>query len=145
MPPPSLAQIEQRLFRRLDLFGAVEFRLGAERIVDDSLADIDELAAQPGVMHRTAVLAGVDDADHGAEKLREIGGATDLIEHAGVFEFGLQHHRVCELTGLDPPGDCLIDAAMHRIGEMVGGEKFRDPLIRLVVGQQRAEQRLLRL
>ena len=41
--------------------------------------------------------------------------------------------------------DGLEDAAVDRIGEMLRREEFGDPLIGLVVGQQRAEQRLLRL
>ena len=47
--------------------------------------------------------------------------------------------------GLDAADDRLVDAAMDRIGEMLGCEELRDSLIGLVVGQQRAKQRLLRL
>ena len=60
-------ELEQRMLRRLDLLRAVEFRIGAERVVDHGLADVDELPAQPGVVDRAAVLAGVDDADHRGE------------------------------------------------------------------------------
>ena len=34
---------------------------------------------------------------------------------------------------------------MNRVGEMFRGQEFGDSLIGLVVGEQRAEQRLLRL
>ena len=39
----------------------------------------------------------------------------------------------------------LEDAAMDRIGEMFRGEELGNPLVGAVVGEQRAEQRLLRL
>ena len=57
-------EVEQRLFGELDLLRTVEFGVGAERVVDDGFADVDQLAAQPGVVDRAAVVAGVDDADH---------------------------------------------------------------------------------
>ena len=138
-------ELEQRMLRRLDLLRAVEFGIGAERVVDHGLADVDELPAQPGVVDRAAVLAGVDDADHRGEQLRQVGGAADLLQHAGMLELGLQRDRVGELAGLDAAGDRLEDAAVDRIGEVLGGEELRDPLIGAVVGEQRAEQRLLRL
>src|SRR4029077_15118822 len=68
-------ELEQRMSRRLDLLRAVEFGIGAERVVDHSLADVDQLTTQPRIMDRSAVFAGIDDADHRGEKLREIGGA----------------------------------------------------------------------
>ena len=62
-----------------------------------------------------------------------------------MLEFGFQRDRVGELSGFDAAGDRLVDAAVDRIGEVLGGKKFRDALIGAVVGEQRAEQRLLRL
>ena len=43
-------KLEQRMLGRLDLGAAVEFRIGAKRVVDDGLADVDELPAEPGVV-----------------------------------------------------------------------------------------------
>ena len=90
-------------------------------------------------------IAGVDDAHHRAEQLREIGGAADLLQHAGMLEFGFQGDRIRQLAGFDAPDDRLEDAAMDRIGEMLRREELGNPLIGAVVGEQRAEQRLLRL
>ena len=98
---------------------AIQFGVGTERVVHRRLAGVDQLAAQPGVMHRPAVIAGIDDADHGGEELRQIGGAADLIQHAGMLEFGLQRHRIGELPRLDAPHDRLIDAAVDRVGELL--------------------------
>ena len=95
-------------------------------------------------MNRATVLAGVDDADHGGKQLCEIGGAADFVQQAGVLEFGSQGDGVGQLPGFDPADNGLIDAAMHRVGEMLGGQEFADAFIGLVVGQQRAEQRHLR-
>ncbi len=147
-PPVGAAvggKLEQRLFGGLDLRLAVQFRVGAEGVVDHGLADIDQLAAQPGVVDRAPVFAGVDDADHGGEKLGEIGGAADFLQDAGMLEFGLQRDRVGELLGFDAAGNGLVDAAMDGVGEMIRGQEFRDPLIGTVVGQQGAKQRLLGL
>ena len=138
-------QVEQLAFGELDLPAPVQLGFGAEGVVDHDLADVDQLPPQPGVMDRAAVLAGVDDADHRGQQLREIGGAADLVEHAGMLELGLQRDGVGKLPGFDPPRDGLEDAAVDRVGEMLGRQELADPLIGLVVGEQRAEQRLLRL
>ena len=138
-------EVEQGLFGDLDLLRAIEFGVGAEGVVDHDLADVDELAAQPGVVDGAAVFAGVDDADHGGSELGQVGGAADLIEDAGVFEFGFQGDRVGKLAGFDAARNGLVDAAVDRVGEMFGGEEFGDALIGLVVGQEGAEQGLLRL
>ena len=81
-------EVEQGLLGGLDLRRTVQLRIGAEGAVHHRLADIDELPAQPGVADHPPVIAGIDDADHGGEQLRQIGGAADLIEHAAMFEFG---------------------------------------------------------
>ena len=60
-------KLEQRMFGRFDLLRAVEFGIGTEGVVDHRLADVDQLSPQPCVLDRAAVLAGVDDADHGGE------------------------------------------------------------------------------
>ena len=139
----SGGEVEQGLFGRLDLGGAVQLRLGAEGAVDRDLADINQLAADPGVVDGAAVIAGVDDADHGAEELGEVGGAADLFQHAAMFEFGAKHYRVGDLAGFAAARDGLEDAAVDGIGEMFGREKFGNPLVGLVVGKQGAEQGLL--
>ena len=143
--PAARRELEQRLLRGLDLLAPFELRFHAEGAVHHGLAEIDELAPQPGIVHRAAVFAGIDDADHGGEELREIGGAADLVEDAGMLEFRLQGDAVGELALLDPARDGLVDAAMDRVREMLGDEEFRDALIGLVVRQQRAEQRLFGL
>ena len=38
---------------------------------------------QPSVGDRATILAGIDDADHRRDQLRQIGGAADLLKDAG--------------------------------------------------------------
>jgi hypothetical protein len=45
----------------------------------------------------------INDADHGAEQLGEIGSAADLLQHAGMLELGFQSDGIGKLSGLDPP------------------------------------------
>ena len=59
-----------------------------------------------------------------------------------MLEFGTQRDGVGKLAGFHPSHDRLVDAAMHRIDEMLRHQEFSDPLVGLVVGQQRAQQRL---
>ena len=133
------------MLRRLDLLRAVELGIGAERVIHHDLADIDQLAAQPGIMDGAAVFTGIDDAHHGGEQLGQVGGTADFLENAGVFEFRLQRDCVGELAGFDSADDRLVDAAVYRIGEVLRGEELGDALIGAIVGEQRTEQRLLRL
>jgi hypothetical protein len=124
---------------------AFEFGIGAERVVNHGFADVDQLPPQPGVVDRAAVLAGIDDAHHGGKQLREVGSAADFLKDARMFEFGLQRDGVRKLAGFYAPCDRLVDAAVDRIDEVLGGEELGNPLIGLVVGEQGPEQRLLRL
>ena len=75
----------------------MELRFGAEGVVDHGFAEIDELAAQLGIVDGTAVFARVDDAYHRGQQLREISGAADFLEHARVLELHLERHRVSEM------------------------------------------------
>ena len=140
-----LGQIEQALLGGFELVLAVELGLGAEGAVHHLLAHVHELAAEPAIVDQAAVLAGVDDADHGREELRQVGGAAHLVELAGVLEFRAQGDDVGELAGLHPALDGAEDAAVDRVGEVLGRQELRDLLVGLVVGQQGAEQRLFRL
>ena len=56
--------------------------------------------------------------------MREIGGAADFLQHAGMLEFGFQRDGVGELAGFDAARDRLIDAAVDRVGEMFGRQEF---------------------
>ena len=138
-------ELEQGLFGGFDLVRTVQFGVGAESIVDDGFADIDQLPPQPGIVDRLAILARVDDPDHRGQELSEVGGAADLLQHARVFEFRLQRDGVGQLAGFDPAGDGLEDAAVDRVGEMDRRQELRNPFVRAVIGQQRTQKRLFGL
>jgi hypothetical protein len=138
-------EVEQGLLGRLDLVLAFQLRLGPEGAVHHRLAEVDQLAAQPAVVDQLAVLAGIDDADHGGEQLRQIGRAADLGQLAGVLELVAQGDGVGELAVLHPPADRGIHAAMDAVGEVLGLQELADAFIGLVVGEQRPQQRLFGL
>jgi hypothetical protein len=140
-----LRKVEQALLGGFELVLAVELGLGAEGAVHHLLAHVHQLAAEPAIVDEAAVLAGVDDADHGREELRQVGGAAHLVELTGVLELGAQGDDVRELAGLHAALDGAEDAAVDRVGEVLGRQELGDLLVGLVVGEQRAEQRLFRL
>ena len=139
-----LRQVEERLLGCFELLAGIELGLCAKGAVHHHLAQVDQLPAQPGIVHDSAVFAGIDDADHGREQLRQIRRPAHFIEQAGVFEFGAQRDDIGQLPRFHAALDTLEDAAMDRVGEVFGGQELADSLIGFVVGQQRAEQRLLR-
>ncbi len=62
-----------------------------------------------------------------------------------MLELRPQRDGVRQLPGFDSPRDRLEDAAVDRIAEMIRHQELGYPLIGLVVGQQRAQQRLFGL
>ncbi len=140
-----LGEVEQLLLRGLELLLAIQLRLRPEGAVHQRLTHIHKLPAQPAIMDDAAILAGIDHADHGGDELAEIGGAAHLIQQAGMLELRAQGHRIGKLARLDPALDRGEDAGVDGVREMVGRQELADALIGLVVRQQRAEQRLLRL
>ena len=141
----ACGDLKQFLLGCLDLSLAVHLRVAAERVVDDLLAHVDQLAAQPGVMDRPAILARVDDADHRRQQLGEVGGPPHLIQHTVMLELGAQCDGVGKLAVVHPAVDGCEDPPMDRVGEMFGRQELRHPFEGAVVGQQSAEQRLFGL
>ena len=113
-------------------------------VVDHVLADIDQLPAQVEIMDRAAVIGGVDDGDHRGRQPPEILGAADLGERAVLIEQILERDRIGDLAALDQLGDGGEDAAMNRLGEVLGQQEVGDAVKGGVVDQYRAQERLLR-
>ena len=93
-------------------------------------------------MDQPAIFTGIDDAHRRADQLHEVAGAAHLLQHAGMFELTLEGDHIGQGVVLHPAADRREDAGMDGVGEMFGGEEFRDAFKSLVVGQQRAEKRL---
>ena len=140
-----VGDVEQLLLGCLHLHLAVHLGVGAKGVVDHFLANINQLAAQPGIVNGAAILPGVDDADHRGQQLAQIGSSAHLIQHAAMFELRPQRDGIRQLSATHPAVDRGEDAAVDRIGEMVRRQELCHPVIRAVVGEKGAEQRLLRL
>ncbi len=70
-------------------------------------------------MNGAAVFAGVDDAHHRREQLSQVGCAADLLQDSGMLELRLERDGVGKLAALDATRNCLIDAAVDRVREVV--------------------------
>ncbi len=95
------------------------------------------------IVHRAAVILGIDDRGDRAGEPHQIGVTADFREIRVGFEILLQRNRVGDLTTIDQPGDRLEDPAVHAAGEVFRLQELGDPLERTVVVQDRAEQRHL--
>ena len=91
----------------------------AEGRVDQLGADLDELPAPPGGMDGAAILAGVDDADHRRQQLRQVADAPDLVQNPGVFVIRPQGEHIDQPAAVDDLRHIGVDAAINRVGEML--------------------------
>ena len=140
-----LGEAEKVLLGLLDLLARRGVHLVVVGLVDDVLAEGDELAPEVEVVDRAGVILGVDDGHRRADKAREILGAADVAERLVVLEIVLESDRVGELAALDELEDGLVDAAVDGLEEMFGPQEPRDDMGLLVVDQQGAQERLLGL
>ena len=92
-----------------------------------------------------AVVLGIDDGGGLGREPRQILAERHAADVDGGVEEGLERDRGCDLAGADQIARDLIDLLMDRFEEMLGIEEVRDPVERLVVDQDCAQQALLRL
>jgi len=140
-----LRQLIEPLLGRLDLLHRRQVEVVGEGLVDDLLAEVDEFAAQEEVVDGVAVVLGVDDGDDSVLEPREILGAAGLDQRRVLVEEVAQGQEVRDLPALDQRAGGLVDAAVQRIGEMLLAQELVDLVVDAVVGEDRAEQRLLGL
>ena len=141
----GLGKIVKPALGILDLLARREIDRRIEGDVDHVLADLDQIAPDREVIDGAAVIHGVDDG-------RRLGGKPGEIlaeRHAGDVEVGrqerLQRDRGRELAGADQAARDVVDLLVDRLEEMLAARENRDPVERLVVDEDRAQQRLLRL
>ncbi len=113
--------------------------------VDHILADRDQIAADREVIDGAAEILGIDDRGRLGGEPRQV-----LIERkAGDIQIGrqerLQGHRRRQLVGADQTAGKLKDLPMNRLEEMLWLKEVGDAVERLVIDQDRAQQRLLSL
>ncbi len=140
-----LREHEELLLGDLDLLAAALRHGRIVGLVDQLLADVDQAALEPEVVQQPAVVAGVEDRLGGAGEAREIARAVELAQRLVLVERDLEGQVVGEPALLDQPAHRLEDPTVHRLVEMLRPQELRDPVIGLVVDQDRAEQRLLGL
>ena len=114
--------------------------------VDHVLADQDQLAADGEVVDGAAVVAGVDDGGGvGGEPAEILRHRQAGIDRLGLLEEGPERDRRRLLARGDELGRGLVDLLVQRIVEMLRLEEARHAVVRLVVDEDGAEQRLLGL
>ena len=145
---PRLAdgrEIVEVLLGLFDLGRGVEIEIDIVGFVDDVGTDLDQRPAQMPVEDGSPVIAGVDDRDDGGGEAGQVIRAADLVQGTVALEQVLERDRIGDLAHIDQLADGAEDAAVARIGEMLGLEEIGNPVEGPVVGEQGAEQRHLRL
>ena len=108
----------------------------------DVFAKDDQLAPQVEVMDVAAVILGVDDRDRRAGEPGEILRAANFGKRTVLIEQVLQGDGVGDLPPLDQFADRRINPGVDGVPKMLGQQEFRNPRIRCVADQQRAQQGL---
>ena len=138
-------QLVKRLFGLDDLL----FRFGGHvdlgRLGADVAAQLNEVAAHGEIIDHLRVVADRKGADRSTRQPREIGGAAQFPEPLVIFHERLERHRAREIVLGDARSGDVEDARMHRVVEVIGGDDGRDPVVDVVIGQDRAQQLLLGL
>src|SRR5271154_3066584 len=142
--PPGLGDLVQAPLGLLDLVARARIDRRVKGDIDDILADRNEFAPHGEVIDAAAIVVGVDDG-------RRLAGETgEILRHSDAAEImlakeGLERHRRRQLAGPDQRSRDLEDAAMNFLDEMLASEEVRDAVERVIVDQDRAEQRLFGL
>ncbi len=129
----------------LDLGERGDLLAGIQRAFDQVAADADEGAEQRQIIDLRGEIARADDRRARAGQLGEIGRAADLLHRLVAVEHRPQRDRVGDPVGVGHPQDRFVDAAVHRLEEMIGSELELDVLDQPIVDHQRAQQRGLGL
>ena len=142
--PPGLGDLVEAPLGLLDLVARARIDRRVIGDVDDILADRNEFAPHREVVDAAAIVVGVDDGRRFAGEAGEIlrhGDAAEVM----LAEEGLERDRRRQLAGPDQRSRDLENAAMNLLDEMLAPEEVRDAVERVVVDEDRAEQRLFGL
>ena len=132
-------------FGVFDLVARREIDRRVEGDIHHVLANLDQRAAHRKIVDRAAIVLGIDDRCGFRGEAGEVLAHSQAADvHAGI-EKGLQRDRRCELAGADKVARKLVDLLMNRFEKMYRLEKVGNPVECLVVDEDRAQKRLLRL
>lgn len=115
---------------------------GASKDIDHLGADADQVAAQRHVIDRASVILRIDDGGGFRGKAREVLADRHAADVGLGRQEGLQRDRGRNLAHPDQAAGSLVDGLMDGFEEMLCLEKVRDPIERVVVDQDRAQQAL---
>ena len=142
----GLGEREEPRLRLLDLLLGREVDRAVVGHVHHVLADHDQLAAHGEVVDGAGVVAHVDDGGGVGRELAEVGRHAQAgADRLGALEEGLERDRRRLLAGADQLGGGLVDLLMQRVEEVLRLQEAGDAVVRLVVDEDGAEQRLLGL
>lgn len=139
-----LGEVVELLLDVLDQGARLDLGIGTGGI-GQVVADADQFASQGQLVDDLGVFDGRIAGDRAFHKDGEIGGATDLLEAVIAVELGLQYDGIGQRAAADQVGGGLIDATVDGVVEMGGFQPVGDPVIHLVVVQQRTQEGLFGL
>ncbi len=139
----GFGEFVERLFGGDDLLARVVFRFQPPGAVADLGAELHQLAALVHLVDHLRIVARGERADRGTGEAGQIGRTAQFLQPLVIGEEGLQRDRRGQHVGRDPLLGERVDAFMHRFVEMRRLDDLRDPVVDLVVGQDRAEELLL--
>ena len=141
---PRLGQLVEMA---LGLFDLPSRRVIGRRVigaVDDFLAYGDQVAPDRRLVDRAAIIGCIDDGRGVGRKPHQILRHGQPAE-IGVRQETLERDRRRDLAGADQRAHHVVDAPVNIFGEMLRLQKIRNAVKGLVVDQDRAQQRRLRL
>jgi hypothetical protein len=140
----GLGKLIELAFRRLDLVARRSLDRRVVGGVHHLLADEDEAPARRQIVDRAAVILGIDDGRRLRREPREVLGQRQGPE-IDLADMRAQRDGSCDLAGFDQRAGHLVDLAVDAVEEMLGQQEVGDPVIGVIVDQDGAEKRLLRL
>ena len=137
----GLGQFIQPALGILDLRARRKIHRRVEGDIDHVLADADQVAAQRQFVDRPPVVLGVDDGGGFGGEAGEVLADRHAADVGFGRQEGLQRDRRGDLAHPDQAGGGLEDGLMDRFEEVFRLQKIRNPIERVVVDQNGAEQR----
>ena len=129
----------------LDLRARGKIHRRIEGDIDHVLADPDQVAAQRHVVDRAAVVLRVDDRGGLGRETREVLANRHAADIGIGGQEGFQRDGGRDLAHPDQAAGGLENGLVDRLEEVLRFQKVGNPVERVVVDQDRAQQALLRL